>query len=78
MVADHELHPLCLFAEVRDQVAGLLSGPFPGGVQGDAGDADAPGRVPGHGQGVGPGAVEQVHAEEAAGHDCLGLGVQEL
>ena len=30
-VADHELDPLRLFAEVHDQVAGLLGGPFSGG-----------------------------------------------
>jgi hypothetical protein len=29
-VADHELDPVCLFAEVHDQVAGLLGGPVPG------------------------------------------------
>jgi hypothetical protein len=45
-VADHELHPLCLSAEVHDQVTGLLRGPFPGGVQRDAKDADAPRRMP--------------------------------
>jgi len=36
---------MCLVAEVRDQVACLLGGPFPGRVQGDAEDSDAPGRV---------------------------------
>jgi hypothetical protein len=77
-VADHELHPLCLFAEVHDQVAGLLGGPFPGGVQRDAEDADPPRRVPGHGQDVGLGAVGQVDAEEVAGQDRLGLRAQEL
>jgi hypothetical protein len=44
-VADHELHPLRLSAGVHQQVASLLGGPFPGRVQGDAEDADAPGRV---------------------------------
>src|ERR1022692_3031705 len=29
-VTDHELDPVCLFAEVHEQVAGLLGGPFPG------------------------------------------------
>jgi hypothetical protein len=42
---DHELEPMCLVAEVHDQVACLLGGPFPGRVQGDAEDSDAPGRV---------------------------------
>src|SRR5450631_686826 len=44
-VADHELDPVCLLAEVHDQVASLLGGPFPGGMQGDSEDADAPGGV---------------------------------
>jgi hypothetical protein len=44
-VADHELDPVRLLAEVREEVACLLGGPLPGGVQRDAGDADAPGRV---------------------------------
>jgi hypothetical protein len=39
----------CLVAEVHDQVAGLLGGPFPGGMQGDPEDADAPGGVLYHG-----------------------------
>ena len=29
-VADHELDPVCLSAEIHEQVAGLLGGPFPG------------------------------------------------
>jgi hypothetical protein len=77
-VADHELHPLCLIAEVRDQVAGLLRGPVPGGGQRDSEDAYPPGRVPDHGEDVGLGAVEHVGCEEVAGQDCLGLGAQEL
>jgi hypothetical protein len=44
-VADHELGPMCLLAEVHDQVASLLGGPFSGWVQGDSEDAVAP-RVP--------------------------------
>jgi hypothetical protein len=75
-IADHELDPICLVAEVHDQVACLLGGPFPGQVQGDAEEADAPGRVLDHGQDVGLGAVEQVDAEEVAGQDRLGLGAQ--
>src|ERR1035441_8524555 len=77
-VADHELHPVCLSAEVHEEVAGLLRGPFPGGVQGDAEDADAPGRVLDHGQDAGPGAAGQVDREEVARQDRLGLGAQEL
>jgi len=51
-------HPVCLFAEVHDEVAGLLGGPLPGGMEGDAEDADAPGRVLDHGQDVCLRAVE--------------------
>ena len=77
-VADHELHPLCLSAEVHDQFAGLLGGPFPGGVQRDAEDTDTPGRVPDHGKDAGLGAAGQASAEEVAGQDYLGLGAQKL
>jgi hypothetical protein len=67
-----------LLAEIHDQVAGLLGRPFPGWVQGDAEDADAPARVLDYGQDVGLGAVEQVDCAEDAGQDRLGLGAQEL
>jgi hypothetical protein len=59
-VADHELDPVRLLAEVHDQVAGLLGGPFPGGMQGDSEDADASAGVLDHGQDVGLGAIQQV------------------
>ena len=77
-VADHELDPVRLLAEVHDQVAGLLGGPRPGGMQGDSEDADAPGGVLDHGQDVGLGAVQQVGGEQVARQDRLGLGAQEL
>ena len=77
-VADHELDPMCLFAEVHDQVAGLLGGLRSGWMQGDAEDADAPGGVLDHGEHGCPGAVEQAGREEVAGQDRLGLGTQEL
>jgi len=63
---------------VHDQVAGLLGGPLPGGVQGDPEDADAPGGVLDGGQDAGLGAVEQVGREEVAGQDRVSLGAQEL
>jgi hypothetical protein len=47
-------------------------------MDGDAEDADAPGRVLDYGQDVGLGAVEQVGGEEVAGQDGPGLGAQEL
>jgi hypothetical protein len=34
-----------LLAEVHDQVAGLLGGPFPSGMRSDSEDADTPGGV---------------------------------
>ena len=67
-----------LFAEIHDQVAGLLGTPFPGRMQGDSEDADAPAGVLDHGQDVGLGAIQQVGGEEVAGQDRLGLGAQEL
>jgi hypothetical protein len=65
-------------ADVHDQVAGLLGGPFAGGVHSDPEDADAPGGVLDGGQDVGRGAVEQVGCEEVTGQDRVGLGAQEL
>jgi hypothetical protein len=72
------LSPVCLSAEVHEQVAGLLRRPLPGRVQGDAEDADAPGRVLHHGQDVSLGAAGQVDGEEVAGQNRVGLGAQEL
>jgi hypothetical protein len=77
-IADHELDPVRLLAEIHDQVPGLLRGPRPGRVQGDPEDADAPGGVLDHGQDVSLRAVQQVRGEEIARQDRLGLGAQEL
>ncbi len=77
-VADHELEPVSLLAEVHEEVACLLGGPLPGGMQGDPEDADAPGRVLDYGLDMGLGAVGQVGREEVARQDRLGLGPQEL
>ena len=77
-VADHELDPISLFTEVHEQVPGLLGGPLSYGMRRDAEDPDAPGRMFYHGQDVGLGAVEQVHREEVAREDGVGLGTQEL
>jgi hypothetical protein len=41
-----------LVADVHQKVAGLLGCPLPGGMQGDAEDLDASGRVLDHGQDV--------------------------
>src|SRR5450755_1184953 len=47
------LDPISLSAEVHQEVACPLGGPFPGWMQGDSEDADAPGGVLDHGQDVG-------------------------
>jgi hypothetical protein len=67
-----------LLVKVHDEVAGLLGGPFAGGMEGNAEDADAPRRVLDYGQDVGLRAVEQVDGEEVARQDRPGLGPQEL
>ena len=67
-----------LLVKVQEEVAGLLGGPFPGGMDGDAEDADAPGRVLDYAQDVGLGAVAQVDREEVAGQDRLRLRAEEL
>jgi hypothetical protein len=77
-VADHEPGSVCLLVRVHEEVACLLGGPFAGWVQGDAQDADAPGRVLEHGEDVGLGAVDQVGREEVARQDRVGLRTQEL
>jgi hypothetical protein len=71
------LTPVRLLAEVHDQVAGLLSGPFPGGMRSDSENPHAPAGVLDHGQDIGLGAIEQVRREEVARQDRLGLGAQE-
>jgi hypothetical protein len=65
-------------AKVHHQVAGLLGGPFSGGMQGDADDSDPPGCVLDYGQDVDVRPVEQAGGEEVAGQDRPGLGAQEL
>ena len=64
--------------EVHQEVASLLGGPFPGWMQGDAEDANAPGGVLDHGQDIGLDAVEQIDRKQVARQDRLGLGAQEL
>src|ERR1039457_1892111 len=76
-VADHESDPVRLVADIHDQVAGLLGGPFPGGMQRDPENPDAPAGVLDHGQDVSLGAIEKVGCEEVARQDRLGLRAQE-
>jgi hypothetical protein len=77
-VADHESDSVRLLGKVHEEIAGLLSGPFPGGMQGDSQDADAPGGVLDDDEDVGAGAVEKVGCEEVARQDRVRLGTQEL
>jgi hypothetical protein len=49
-VADHELGPVRLAAEVPEKVTGLLGDPRARWMLGDTEDADAPGRVLDHGR----------------------------
>ena len=67
-----------MLVKVHEEVAGLLGGPFAGGMEGNAEDVDAPRRVFDYSQDVGLRAVEQVNGEEVARQDGLGLGAQEL
>jgi hypothetical protein len=76
-VPDHELDPVRLLAEVHQQVAGLLGGPFTGGVQRDPKNPDAPAGVLDHSQDVSLGPIEKVRREEVARQERLGLGAQE-
>jgi len=62
-----------VLAEIHDQVAGLLGGPVPGGMQRDSQDADAPAGVLDHGQDVSLGPIEQVRCEEITCQDRLGF-----
>jgi hypothetical protein len=83
-----ELHPHVAFDECmhrwlrglsnRPSMAALLGDPDVGGVVGGSEDVDAPSGVLDRGQGVGLGAVEQVHGEEVARDDRPSLGVLEL
>src|SRR5450755_5019029 len=66
-----------MLAEIHEQVAGLLGGPVPGGMQRDSENPDAPAGVLDHGQDIGLGPIEQVRREEVARQDRLGLGTQE-
>src|SRR6185437_2451405 len=52
-VADHELDPVCLVAEIQEEVADLLCGPLPGWMQSDPEDADTPAGVLYNGQDIG-------------------------
>jgi hypothetical protein len=50
-----------LLAEIHDQVAGLLGGPFPGGMRSDSENPDVPAGVLDHGQDIGLGVENLCH-----------------
>jgi hypothetical protein len=54
-----------LLIEIHEEIAGLLSGPLPGGMQGDSQNSDAPAGVLDNGEDAGAGPVEQVGREES-------------
>jgi len=63
-VADQELEVAGAFAEVHEQVAGLLRGPSSGGAGGDAQDVHAPGLDIHHEQDVQTSEEHGVNMEE--------------
>ena len=66
------------FAEIHEQVAGLLGGPRPGGVRGDAQDVHAPGLDLHHEEHVQAPEEHGVNMQEVARQDPGRLGGQEL
>ena len=72
------LKPAGALAEVHEQVAGLLSGPRPGGVGGDAQDVHPPGLDLHHEQDVQALEEHGVNVQEVARQDSGCLGGQEL
>jgi hypothetical protein len=66
------------FAEVHEQVAGLLGGPRPGGVSGDAQGVHPPCADLHHEEHVQASEEDRVDVQEVAGEDSVRLGGQEL
>ena len=77
-VADQEPEPGGAFTEVHQQVAGLLSRPFPGGVGGDAQDVYPPCADLHHEEHVQTSEEHGVNVQEIARQDPGGLEGQEL
>jgi hypothetical protein len=67
-----------VFAEVHEQIACLLRGPYPRGVRGDAQDMHAPGLDLHHEQDVQPPEEHGVYMQEIARQDPGCLGGEEL
>jgi hypothetical protein len=78
-IADEELEPRDVFAEVHHEVAGLLGGPGPVGVRGDAQDVEEAVADLEREQDVDPSQGHRaVDVEEVDGEHAGGLGAQEL
>jgi len=77
-VADQEQELVGAFAEVHQEVAGLLGHPVPGGVGGDSGEVYAATAVLDHQQDVQAAEEDGVDVGEVDGKDRVGLRVEEL
>jgi hypothetical protein len=77
-VADEEPEVSVGVVEVHEQVAGQLREPGSGRMGGDAEDVDVAGGVLDDEERVEPVQCDRVEVEQVAGHDGLGLRVEEL
>ncbi|MDT7563745.1 MAG: hypothetical protein QOG76_2369 [Pseudonocardiales bacterium] len=77
-VTDEEPEVSVGVVEVHEQVAGQLREPGSGRMGGDAEDVDAAGGVLDDEERVEPVQCDRVEVEQVAGHDGLGLRVEEL
>jgi len=77
-VADQEQELVGAFAEVHQEVAGLLGHPGPGGMGGDPGEVYAATAVLDHQQDVQAAEEDGVDVGEVDGKDRVGVRVEEL
>jgi hypothetical protein len=77
-VADQEAEPAGVVGQVRDQVAGLLGHPRPGGMGGDPGDVHAATAVLDHDEDVEAAQEDGVNVSEVDREDRVGLCGEEL
>ena len=77
-IVDQEPHGLEPLVEGEGQVAGLLHGPLPGGMGGDAAEVHPAGAVLDEHQDVQALQQDGVHVQKIDREDPGGLGIQEL
>ena len=77
-VAHQEPEPVRVFAEVHQQVAGLLGDPVPGGVGGDSGEVHASAAVLDDDDDVEAAQEDGVDVGKVDGEDGVGLCGEEL